>query len=90
MGFELGPKNKITDLLLTPGPMLAIFGLLVLLLSVFFFNQATPSGSDVDAIIEAKSRSGSSLKSMLGMVCGVVLCVAGTLWSLMAFTRGRS
>jgi uncharacterized membrane protein len=89
MGFELGPKQKALDLLATPGPILAAIGALVLLVSVFFFNQAAPSGSDVDAIIEAKSNSGASLKSMLGMVCGVVLCVAGALWSLMTFTRGR-
>jgi choline-glycine betaine transporter len=87
MGFELGPKQKMTDLLLTPGPILTILGVLVLVVSVFFFNQAAPSGSDVDAIIEARSHSGSSLKSMLGMVCGVVMCLVGALLSLMTLNR---
>lgn len=87
MGFELGPKQKVTDLLMTPGPILALLGLIVLVVSIFFFNQATPSGSDVDAILEAKANSGSSLKSMLGLVCGIVLCVAGALLSLMTLTR---
>ena len=89
MGFELGPKQKVTDLLLTPGPMLALAGAIVLMVSIFIFGHSAPSGSDVDAIIEAKSHSGSSLKSMLGMVCGVLMCVAGGLWSLMTFSRGR-
>lgn len=89
MGFELGPRQKATDLLFTPGPLLAFAGAVVLAVSLFFFNQAVPSGSDVDAIIEAKSQSGSSLKSMLGMVAGIVMCVAGGLWALMSFTHGR-
>lgn len=89
MGFELGPKQKLTDLLLTPGPILAILGAAILVISIFVFGNAAPSGSDVDAIIEAKANTGSSLKSMLGMVCGIVMCVAGALWSLMTFSRGK-
>lgn len=89
MGFELGPKQKLTDLLLTPGPILALLGAAVLVISIFFFGHSAPSGSDVDAIIDAKANTGSSLKSMLGMVCGIVMCVAGALWSLMTFSRGK-
>ena len=89
MGYELGPKQRALELLATPGPILAAIGALILVVSIFFFNQAAPSGSDVDAIIEAKANSGSSLKSMLGMVCGVLVTLAGALWSLMTFSRGR-
>lgn len=74
---------------MTPGPLLAVAGAMVLLVSVFFFNQAAPASSDIDAIIEAKANSGSSLKSMLGMVLGIVMCVAGGLWAMMSFTHGR-
>lgn len=89
MGFELGPEQKALDLLKTPGPMLALLGGMVMLVSFLFFQDSAPSTGDVDALLEAKANTGQSLKSMIGLVVGVVLCVAGALWSLMTFSRGR-
>jgi hypothetical protein len=88
MGFELGPKRSALSLLATPGPILAIIGAVILIVSFAVFNHSAPGG-DVDAIIAAQAHSGARLKAMLGMVCGVVACIAGALWSLMTFTHGR-
>lgn len=73
----------------TPGPILTILGALVLTISFVVFNSGAPSSSDVDAIIEAKSNSGTQLKAMLGMVCGLVMCIAGGLWAIMSLNRSK-
>ena len=86
MDYELGPKQSRWSLLATPGPILAISGLLVLCVAIYFFRASSPSG-DVDAIIQAQGQTGTRLKSMLGMVVGVVTALAGALWSLMTFSR---
>lgn len=86
MGFDLGPKRSWVSLLLTPGPTITLIGLIILTVAFYHFNQASPGG-DVDAILEAQSRGGERLKSMLAMVVGVVVSIAGVLFSLVTFSR---
>ena len=40
MGFELGGKRSYLELLMTPGPIVTIIGLVILLISVIFFATA--------------------------------------------------
>ncbi len=87
MGFELGKKRSYLDLLLSPGPMLTILGLVILLVSVFFFNHASPDDAGIDAVLEAQSHSGTRLKAMLVMEVGTVTSVAGVLFALLAYSR---
>ncbi len=86
MGFDLGPKRNLASLLLTPGPIITLLGLIILTVAFYYFQQASPGG-DVDAIIEAQSRGSERLKSMLAMVAGVVVSIAGCLLSLVTFSR---
>lgn len=86
MEFELAPKRSLWTILLTPGPIIMILGLIVLAVSFYYFNSASPGG-DVDAIIEAQSRGSERIKSMLGMVVGVVLSIGGVLFSLLTFSK---
>lgn len=87
MGFELGKKRSHLDLLLTPGPMLTILGLVILLVSVLFFHQASPDNAGIDAVLEAQGSSGTRLKAMLGMVVGTVTSVGGVLFALLTYSR---
>lgn len=87
MGFELSEKRSYLSLLLTPGPIVTIIGLLILIGSVMFFSSAAPSGSDVDAILESQNQSGQKLKSMVGLVIGTIISVGGVLLSLITFSR---
>lgn len=87
MGFELSEKRSYMNLLFTPGPIITIIGLLILIVSVFFFNSAAPDGPGVDAILEAQGNSGQQIKSMVGLVMGTLVSIAGVLISLMAFSR---
>ncbi len=86
MDYELGPKQSRWSLLASPGPILTLLGLFVLCVALYFFRASSPGG-DVDAIIQAQGQTGTRLKSMLGMVVGVVTTLAGALWSLMTFSR---
>ncbi len=87
MGFELSEKRSYLSILLTPGPIIAMVGLAILLVSVYFFSSASPSGSDVDAILQAQGQNGQRIKSMIGMVGGTLVSIAGVLWSLLKFSR---
>lgn len=87
MGFELGEKRSIWEYLMTPSVLLTLVGIVILAISVFFFATASPGGDDVDAILQAQSQSGSRLKSMIGLVVGSLVSIAGVLWSLMTFSR---
>lgn len=88
MGFELGEERSKLELLMTPGAVIAIVGLVILLVSIFFFSTADSGNPDlVDAMIESKANNGQRLKAMIGMVVGTVTSVAGVLWTLMRFSR---
>ena len=86
MGFDLGTQESPWQILKTPGPILALLGIVVLTVSFVIFGSNDP-GTDIDAMIEANSQGASRIKSMIGMVIGVVLSIAGVLWSLMSFSR---
>lgn len=87
MDYDLvADKTPWWRLLITPGPILTLIGMIILTISVYYFNQASPGG-DVDAIIEAQSRGSERLKSMLGLVAGVVVSLAGALVSVISFSR---
>jgi choline-glycine betaine transporter len=87
MGFDLGEKRSPFEILMTPGPIITMIGLVILGVSVFFFSSAAPSGSDVDAILAAQGNHGQKIKSMVGMVGGTLVSIAGVLLSLMKFSR---
>lgn len=87
MGFELSEKRSYAELLLTPGPIITILGLLILAGSVFFFSDAAGSANDVDAIIASQGNSGQKLKSMVGLAVGTIVSIAGVLLSLVTFSR---
>lgn len=84
MDYDLGPTQSRWALLLSPGPLLALVGLTVLTISFVVFSGSS-SGGDVDAILEAQAQTGTRLKSMLAMVVGVVITLAGALWGLLSF-----
>lgn len=84
MDLELGPKESRWAILLTPGPILAILGILILTVSFVIFSANSP-GSDVDSLIEAQGQSGARIKSMLAMIAGVVCTIAGALLALVTF-----
>lgn len=86
MGFELGNSESSWAILKTPGPILALLGIVVLTISFVVFGSNDP-GTDIDAMIEANTHGASRFKSMIGMVVGVVLSIAGVLWSLLTFSR---
>lgn len=88
MDYELGPKQSRWSLLATPGPILALLGIVILCVAIYYFRASSPGG-DVDSIIQAQSQTGARLKSMVAMVIGVLVSMAGALWSLMTFSRGR-
>jgi len=90
MGFELGGgKRSYLDLLKTPGAIVTILGLIILIISVVVFSSAAPTGADVDAILEAQSQasSGRRIKAMIGMVVGTLTSIGGVLLALMQFSR---
>lgn len=89
MGFELGKKESYWSLLATPGPIITIAGLIILALSAFFFSAATPEAHDINAMIDAQMETnhGRRLTSMIGLVIGTVVSIAGVLWSFIAFSR---
>jgi hypothetical protein len=87
MGFELGEKRSLWEILLTPGTAVTVIGLIILLVSVFFFSSSAPSGADVDAILEAQGNSGQRLKAMIGMVAGTLVSIGGVLLALLQFSR---
>ena len=72
---------------MTPGPIITIIGLLILLGSVFFFGSTAPDDASVDAILESQNQSGQKLKSMIGLVIGSLVSVGGVLLSLITFSR---
>lgn len=87
MGFELGEKRSYLSIFLTPGPMITIVGLIILVVSVFFFNQSSPDDAGIDAILEAQKHSGTRLKAMIGMVAGTITSIGGVLFALLAYSR---
>ena len=88
MGFELGGKRSYMELLMTPGPIITIIGLIILLVSVIFFSTAGSAEKDmVDAVMESQANSGQRLKAMIGLVLGTVTSIFGVLLSLLKFSR---
>lgn len=88
MGFELsGEKRSKLDILMTPGPMITIVGLIILIVSVFFFNHASPDNAGVDAILAAQEHNGMRLKSMIGLVVGTITSIGGVLLALLTYSR---
>lgn len=72
---------------MTPGPLITIVGLLILIVSVFFFQQASPDSAGVDAILEAQQHNGMRLKSMIGLVVGTITSIGGVLLALITYSR---
>lgn len=87
MGFELTDKGSKWEVLMSPGPIITFIGLLILLIAIFVFGSAGPESADVDAILEAQNNNGQRLKSMIGLVVGVVTSVFGVLITLLKFYR---
>ena len=87
MGFELTEKRSMWEMLMSPGPIITGIGLLILLISIFFFSNAGPESGDVDAILQAQSNTGQRLKSMIGLVVGIVTAVFGVLLTLLKFYK---
>ena len=88
MGFELGEKRSYWELLMTPGPIVTIIGLLILTVSVIVFATSGSADPDmVDALLESKENSGLRIKAMVGLVAGTLVSVGGVLLSLMTFSR---
>ena len=87
MGFELSEKRSYLHLLMSPGPIVTLVGLVIILVSVFVFGDAAPDNAGVDAILESQANSGQKLKSMVGLVIGTIVSVGGVLLSLLTFSR---
>jgi hypothetical protein len=88
MGFELGEKRSYWELLMTPGPIVTIIGLIILTISVIVFATSGSADPDmVDALIESKENNGLRIKAMIGLVAGTLVSVGGVLLSLMTFSR---
>ena len=87
MGFDLSEKQSYWRVLLTPGPVVTMIGLVIILVSVFVFGDSAPDDASVDAILEAQGNSGQKIKSMVGLVTGTIVSIAGVLLSLLTFHR---
>lgn len=66
---------------------MTMIGIIILAVAVYSFSSATGDASGVDAILESQHNSGAKLKSMVWLVVGTCVSIAGVLWSLLSFSR---
>ena len=86
--MDLSPDSRITwkDLLMRPGSIIGLLGLIILGVAIVGYAFFNPS-VDLVAHPELAGTGGGGIKFMVWMVGGIVLILIGAVLSLLDFQR---